>query len=615
MPENQYFRHPDTQKLLLDILFVFCRLNPDVSYRQGMHELLAPVLWVVERDAIDIGKSSKAMGEDATIRAMFDAEHIEHDSFALFCQVMRSAKTFYEHTTHSAAENPMILRSKKIFEELLPLVDEKLAQHLSRIDIVPQVFLIRWVRLLFGREFSFDDMLTVWDIIFAEDPSLELVNHICLVMLLRMRWKLIEADYNAALTLLLQYPALDDRGDPIPQNLALDAIYLRDHMDVHGGSYVVLKHTGRPLLQAGRPVTPPALQRNMTTFTGARPVRSSLRSRASPSSGQTRNIESVLRSTAKNIYARGEDLGIGKTVKNAVDELHRRAQDIRDAQASPPLPRTRHRSPRDYFGSVDSAARIQLLEHRSRQTAKLLENAVAELWAYHKGRSENRGEQDQQQELNQLSIAIAKVQVAQVYLADPALPLPDDAEQLASNEEPTMPGAPTTESFAHMQRPPGTEESRETCSMLSPESYQQGTNLMSHADATTITSQPSALSDQPSPLITTTPAPPQLATDGSRARPSLEQSSFSWILDQQNHSTTRPFPHASTVPPEHGRRKGSLFGGDTDAGGESEIAFRRKSSQQTRVLANQDQAGELSFDLGSLRHGKGRSTRNANGQV
>ena len=60
--------------MLLDILFVFCKLNPDISYRQGMHELLAPVLWVVERDAIDLGQSSKAMKEDATITAVFDAD-------------------------------------------------------------------------------------------------------------------------------------------------------------------------------------------------------------------------------------------------------------------------------------------------------------------------------------------------------------------------------------------------------------------------------------------------------------------------------------------------------------------------------------------------------------
>jgi TBC1 domain family protein 5 len=47
----------------------------------------------------------------------------------------------------------------------------------------------RWIRLLFGREFPFDDLLRVWDLLFAEDPSLELVDYICIAMLLRIRWQ------------------------------------------------------------------------------------------------------------------------------------------------------------------------------------------------------------------------------------------------------------------------------------------------------------------------------------------------------------------------------------------------------------------------------------------
>lgn len=56
-----------------DVLFVFCKLNPDVGYRQGMHEILAPVLWVVETEAIDLGISSKALGEEAIVTTFFDS--------------------------------------------------------------------------------------------------------------------------------------------------------------------------------------------------------------------------------------------------------------------------------------------------------------------------------------------------------------------------------------------------------------------------------------------------------------------------------------------------------------------------------------------------------------
>lgn len=40
------------QEHLTDILFIYCKLNQDVSYRQGMHELLAPLYWVVATESV-----------------------------------------------------------------------------------------------------------------------------------------------------------------------------------------------------------------------------------------------------------------------------------------------------------------------------------------------------------------------------------------------------------------------------------------------------------------------------------------------------------------------------------------------------------------------------------
>lgn len=45
----------------------------------------------------------------------------------------------------------------------------------------------RWLRLLFTREFSMDDAMTLWDGLFACDPSFELVPWVCVAMLIRIR--------------------------------------------------------------------------------------------------------------------------------------------------------------------------------------------------------------------------------------------------------------------------------------------------------------------------------------------------------------------------------------------------------------------------------------------
>lgn len=47
----------------------------------------------------------------------------------------------------------------------------------------------RWIRLLFGREFPFDELLALWDTLLAEDPGLDLVDMVCVAMLLRIRWQ------------------------------------------------------------------------------------------------------------------------------------------------------------------------------------------------------------------------------------------------------------------------------------------------------------------------------------------------------------------------------------------------------------------------------------------
>jgi hypothetical protein len=46
-PDIGYFRDDDVQQQLTNILFLYAVMHPDIEYRQGMHELLAPVYYAV----------------------------------------------------------------------------------------------------------------------------------------------------------------------------------------------------------------------------------------------------------------------------------------------------------------------------------------------------------------------------------------------------------------------------------------------------------------------------------------------------------------------------------------------------------------------------------------
>ena len=145
MQDNFFFREPSTKKKMLDILFIYSKLNPDTGYRQGMHEILAPIIWVVECDALDsasLPMDHQPQNEGIELMRMaLNSDYIEHDSFNLFCAVMQTTKSFYE-MGQTKDSSPIVARCHRIHEEILAVVDSELANHLQVIGILPQVYLM-----------------------------------------------------------------------------------------------------------------------------------------------------------------------------------------------------------------------------------------------------------------------------------------------------------------------------------------------------------------------------------------------------------------------------------------------------------------------------------------
>ena len=116
-----------------------------------MHEVLAPILWVIDHDSIDAG-DDKDKSSDSVMKQTLDQVYVEHDAFTLFSLVMRSAKSFYElgeldkrangSSPQQQGASPIVERSKRIHEVYLASVDPELARHLMDIEILPQIFLM-----------------------------------------------------------------------------------------------------------------------------------------------------------------------------------------------------------------------------------------------------------------------------------------------------------------------------------------------------------------------------------------------------------------------------------------------------------------------------------------
>jgi len=114
-----------------------------------MHELLAPILWAVDRDSVKPQAAghnmNKENSEDLMLK-LLDPQFVEHDSFTLFLSAMQTARIYYEHGETRSANGqmdviPIVERCHYLHKEALTIIDHELAEHLEAVDVLPQIFL------------------------------------------------------------------------------------------------------------------------------------------------------------------------------------------------------------------------------------------------------------------------------------------------------------------------------------------------------------------------------------------------------------------------------------------------------------------------------------------
>ncbi|CAO2822949.1 unnamed protein product [Amaranthus hypochondriacus] len=293
-PEHgSYFQTPGCQGLLRRILLLWCLRHPECGYRQGMHELLAPLLYVLHADIQhfndvrkqheehfvdkfdevllnesqdfnfkisacslddDIGpqvrsrKPTRLSDLDAGVQAIvllsdpYGAEgelgivlsekFMEHDAYCMFDSLMSGAggavamAEFFSNAPASATQSGLspVMEASLALYHLLSIVDSSLYNHLVELGVEPQYFSLRWLRVLFGREFSLESLLVIWDEIFsfdnshcvtasANDPGVfnsprgAFISAMAVSMMLSVRSSLLATEYSTScLQRLLKFP-------------------------------------------------------------------------------------------------------------------------------------------------------------------------------------------------------------------------------------------------------------------------------------------------------------------------------------------------------------------------------------------------------------------------
>ncbi|XP_031494589.1 uncharacterized protein LOC116260404 [Nymphaea colorata] len=245
-PEHgSYFQTSACQAMLRRILLLWCLKYPETGYKQGMHELLAPLLYVLHvdvqhlcqvrklhenhfNDRFDgmsftesnmeqnefsasgshlftnqalrnrdgdslsgsLGKlssldeldpdvrtiimASDAYGAEGELGILLSERFLEHDAYCMFDALMSGAggvvtmADFFSTSPsiRSLTGLPPVIEMSSSLYSLLSIVDSSLHSHLVELGVEPQYFALRWLRVLFGREFLLENLLVVWDAIF-----------------------------------------------------------------------------------------------------------------------------------------------------------------------------------------------------------------------------------------------------------------------------------------------------------------------------------------------------------------------------------------------------------------------------------------------------------------
>ncbi|KAH7282464.1 hypothetical protein KP509_35G031500 [Ceratopteris richardii] len=256
-PEHgNFFQSYGCQTMLRRILLVWALVHPEYGYKQGMHEVLAPLIYVLHWDVThllqvrqryqdpfedrfdtphenrfafyserrqgasapipqaslnvsedhfltgndwvkgvhpddlllvevdDFGFNLKTMvlgsdsyGAEGELGALLSRRFIEHDAFSMFDSLMRGSggevvlADYFSTVNEGRTGLPPVLEASAEIYRFLAAMDISLYIHLVGLGVEPQFFALRWLRVLFGREFDLEKLLLLWDAIFSASPK------------------------------------------------------------------------------------------------------------------------------------------------------------------------------------------------------------------------------------------------------------------------------------------------------------------------------------------------------------------------------------------------------------------------------------------------------------
>ncbi|ELQ74822.1 GTPase-activating protein, partial [Trachipleistophora hominis] len=166
------------------ILLTFKVTNSSVGYTQGMHMVLIPIYYVF-----------------STSKDIDDVRYAEEDAFFCFFNLMSEIG---EHFI-SEYDYDCTVGIRKKMDSVLELVrryDAELYAVMERKKISETMFHLRWVSLLLCSEFEIEQVLVLWDKLFADSYRFEMVIYCCAAIIVLMKNAIVESGFDECMGVL-----------------------------------------------------------------------------------------------------------------------------------------------------------------------------------------------------------------------------------------------------------------------------------------------------------------------------------------------------------------------------------------------------------------------------
>ena len=179
--------------VIVRLLFIYSTFFPDISYVQGMNEIIAPIYYIFSFD--------KTYGVETNI------DYIEADTFWTFNSLMNQIKDNFNHEKDN--EKMGITTRIKKLKKMLQILDLQLFEHFEKFKVEYYTFAYRWFILFFSQEFLMIDILRLWDYLFAPNDKFLNCYFVSLAVFELKRDELLVSDLSGILSNLKSFKGLN----------------------------------------------------------------------------------------------------------------------------------------------------------------------------------------------------------------------------------------------------------------------------------------------------------------------------------------------------------------------------------------------------------------------